>query len=75
MLGGALPAGSINDEMFICARVIAGIGCEPLNPIVPVWSAEITSSHARGANPSTPPPFLLLLTRNIRSLHLRRLLG
>lgn len=75
MLGGALQVGSINDKMFICAHVISGIGCGHLNAIVPVWSAEIASSHARGTNPSIPPPLLLLLTTNIRSLHLPRLLG
>ncbi|OQD75725.1 hypothetical protein PENDEC_c006G04528 [Penicillium decumbens] len=49
LIGGALQAGSINDKMFICARVITGLGTGHLNAIVPVWSAEVAQSHSRGA--------------------------
>lgn len=55
LLGGALQAGSINDKMFICARVIAGAGVGHLNGIIPVWSAEIASGHARGGCQSAIP--------------------
>ena len=35
ILGAALMAGSTNSDMFICARVIAGLGIGFVNAIVP----------------------------------------
>jgi len=48
LVGGALQSGSTNDSMFIVARVITGVGTGHLNAIVPVWSAEVAQTHARG---------------------------
>lgn len=48
--GGALQAGSVNAEMFICARVIAGLGMGFINAIVPPWVSELAQAHDRGSN-------------------------
>jgi sugar porter (SP) family MFS transporter len=48
LLGGALQAGSHNVDMFICARVISGIGIGFVNAIVPSWISELAESHSRG---------------------------
>ena len=50
MLGAALQAGSINSNMFICARVIAGIGIGYINAIIPPWVSELSQAHDRGSN-------------------------
>jgi MFS family permease len=42
-------SGSINSDMFICARIIAGIGIGFINSIVPPWVSELSSSHDRGS--------------------------
>lgn len=42
-------AASINSNMFLCARVIAGIGIGFINAIVPPWVSELSQSHDRGA--------------------------
>jgi sugar porter (SP) family MFS transporter len=47
-LGGALQAGSHNANMFICARVISGLGIGFINSIVPSWISELADSHSRG---------------------------
>jgi sugar porter (SP) family MFS transporter len=48
LLGGALQAGSHNDKMFICARVISGIGIGFINSTIPSWVSELAESHSRG---------------------------
>ena len=48
LLGGALMAGTQNDKMFICARVIGGFGIGFINSLVPVWVSELAKSHNRG---------------------------
>ncbi|KAI7555079.1 general substrate transporter [Hortaea werneckii] len=50
LLGSALMSGSINSDMFICARVIAGLGIGFINTIIPAWVSELSSAHNRGAN-------------------------
>lgn len=58
ILGAALMAGSVNSNMFICARVIAGIGIGFNNAIVPPWVSELSQAHNRGAS------FSLVFTAN-----------
>ncbi|OKP09594.1 Sugar transporter STL1 [Penicillium subrubescens] len=58
MLGGSLMAASQNANMFICARVIAGIGIGFINTIVPPWISELAKAHNRGSN------FALIFTSN-----------
>lgn len=58
LLGGALMAASQNANMFICARIIAGIGIGFINAIVPPWVSELSEAHDRGAN------FSLVFTAN-----------
>ena len=50
MLGAALMSASQNSNMFICARVIAGIGIGFINTIVPPWVSELSQAHDRGSN-------------------------
>lgn len=50
VLGGALQAGSINSNMFICARVITGLGMGFVMSIVPPWVSELSQAHDRGSN-------------------------
>ncbi|CEJ81610.1 hypothetical protein VHEMI01730 [[Torrubiella] hemipterigena] len=50
ILGAALMAASINASMFICARVIAGLGIGFLNAIVLPWVSELSQSHDRGSS-------------------------
>jgi MFS family permease len=50
VLGGALQAGSINSNMFICARVITGLGMGFVMAIVPPWVSELSQAHDRGSN-------------------------
>ncbi len=49
ILGAGLMAGSVNASMFICARIIAGLGIGFINVIVLPWVSEIAESHDRGA--------------------------
>ncbi|KAJ9666375.1 hypothetical protein H2201_003563 [Coniosporium apollinis] len=58
ILGAALMAGAVNSDMFICARVIAGIGIGFNNAIVPPWTSELSQAHNRGAS------FALVFTAN-----------
>ncbi|GJN70047.1 hypothetical protein PLICBS_004099 [Purpureocillium lilacinum] len=58
ILGGSLMAASQNANMFICARVIAGIGIGFINTIVPPWISELATAHNRGSN------FALIFTSN-----------
>lgn len=50
LLGAALMSASQNSDMFICARVIAGIGMGFINAIVPPWVSELSQAHDRGSN-------------------------
>ena len=47
MLGAALMCASQNASMFICARIIAGIGISFINAIVPPWVSELAGSQQR----------------------------
>jgi sugar porter (SP) family MFS transporter len=48
LIGGTLQAASMNANMFICARVISGIGIGYINSIVCSWISELAKSHNRG---------------------------
>ena len=50
MLSAALVSASINANVFICARIIAGVGIGFVNAIVPPWVSELSQAHNRGAN-------------------------
>lgn len=50
LIGGALMAASQNSNMFICARVIAGLGIGFINVIIPPWVSELSAAHNRGSN-------------------------
>src|SRR5690242_18718828 len=50
VIGGALQAGSINADMFICARVLTGLGMGFVMAIVPPWISELSQAHDRGSN-------------------------
>ncbi|KAJ3454812.1 hypothetical protein MRS44_013412 [Fusarium solani] len=50
ILGAALMAASANSDMFICARVIAGLGIGFVNAIVPPWVSELSEAHNRGSS-------------------------
>lgn len=43
-------AGSVNSDMFICARIVAGIGIGFINAIIPPWVSELSQAHDRGSN-------------------------
>lgn len=60
LLGAALMSASTNASMFVCARIIAGIGIGFINSIVPPWVSELSEAHNRGAN------FSLVFTANCR---------
>lgn len=48
--GGALMAASQNSDMFIVARIIAGLGIGFNSTIVPPWISELAATHNRGAS-------------------------
>ncbi len=50
LTGAALMSASQNSNMFICARVIAGVGIGFINAIIPPWVSELSQAHDRGAN-------------------------
>jgi len=50
MAGGALMSGSVDSNMFIIARVIAGLGIGFINAIVPSWVSELSQAHNRGSS-------------------------
>ncbi|KAK4094074.1 hypothetical protein Purlil1_1565 [Purpureocillium lilacinum] len=50
ILGAALQSASQNSDMFICARVIAGIGIGFMNAIILPWVSELSQSHDRGSS-------------------------
>lgn len=47
-LGGALQAGGRNANMFICGRVLSGIGIGFINSITCSWISELATSYNRG---------------------------
>lgn len=49
LLGSALQCGSINANMFICARVISGLGIGFVNNVILSWVSELTETHDRGS--------------------------
>ncbi|XWW93158.1 hypothetical protein V2A60_001087 [Cordyceps javanica] len=49
ILGASLMSGSINSNMFLCARIVAGLGIAFINVIVLPWVSEVSESHDRGA--------------------------
>ena len=49
LMGSALQCGSINSNMFICARVISGLGIGFVNNIILSWVSELTQAHDRGS--------------------------
>lgn len=49
LIGSALQAGSMNANMFICARVIAGLGIGFINVLIPSWVSELSEAHDRGS--------------------------
>lgn len=50
LLGSGLQAGSVNADMFIVARVIAGFGMGIIIVIIPSWVSELSEAHDRGSN-------------------------
>ncbi|KAI9890213.1 MAG: hypothetical protein M1814_004375 [Vezdaea aestivalis] len=48
-LGAILQTCAYNITWMCCARVIAGVGVEAIDCVIPVWSAEVSSHQARGA--------------------------
>ncbi|KAG8412553.1 hypothetical protein J3459_015928 [Metarhizium acridum] len=49
IVGAALQAASQNSNMFLCARVIVGIGIGFMNAIILPWVSELSQSHDRGS--------------------------
>ncbi|SMQ46756.1 unnamed protein product [Zymoseptoria tritici ST99CH_1A5] len=49
VLGAALMCGSVNSDMFIIARIVAGLGIGFVNTIIPSWVSELSSAHNRGS--------------------------
>lgn len=49
LVGSALQCGSINSNMFICARVISGLGIGFVNNIILSWVSELAQAHERGS--------------------------
>lgn len=61
ILGGALMSASQNATMFICSRVIAGIGIGFINTLIPPWVSELAKADTRGVN------FTLVFISNCKS--------
>lgn len=57
-----MMAGSVNSNMFIVARVIAGLGIGQNNSITPIWVSELSQAHNRGA------VFSLVFTANFAGI-------
>lgn len=49
LIGSALQCGSVNANMFICARVISGLGIGFVNVLIPSWVSELSEAHDRGS--------------------------
>ncbi|KAK4972609.1 hypothetical protein LTR66_011265 [Elasticomyces elasticus] len=62
ILGAALMCGSVNSNMFLIARIIAGVGIGFNNAIVPPWVSELSQAHNRGA------AFSLVFTANFAGI-------
>ena len=43
-------ASSVNSDMFICARVVTGLGIGFINAIIPPWVSELSQAHDRGSS-------------------------
>ena len=50
IIGASLMSSSQNTNMFICARIVAGLGIGFVNAIVPSWTSELSKAHDRGSN-------------------------
>ncbi|KAI0009750.1 general substrate transporter [Xylariaceae sp. FL0662B] len=50
IVGAALMAASVNSDMFICARVVTGLGIGFINAIVLPWVSELSQAHDRGSS-------------------------
>ncbi|KAM4065677.1 major facilitator superfamily protein [Hirsutella rhossiliensis] len=50
ILGAALQAASRSPDMFLCARVVAGIGIGFMNAVILPWVSELSPSHNRGSS-------------------------
>ena len=50
VVGASLMSSSQNMNMFICARVVAGLGIGFINSTVPTWTSELSKAHDRGSN-------------------------
>lgn len=50
IFGAILMAASQNANMFVCARVITGIGTGFVLTIIPPWVSELARAHNRGAS-------------------------
>lgn len=50
LVGSALQCGSVNSNMFICARVLSGLGIGFINVLIPSWVSELSEAHDRGSN-------------------------
>jgi MFS family permease len=48
--GAALQAASQNASMFICGRIIAGLGIGFMNAIILPWVSELSQAHDRGSS-------------------------
>jgi MFS family permease len=59
---------SQNANMFICARVIAGVGIGFIHTIIPPWISEIAKAHNRSAH------FAIIFTSNCKYLFQQGLL-
>ena len=49
LIGSALQCGSVDANMFICARVISGLGIGFVNVLIPSWVSELSEAHDRGS--------------------------
>lgn len=49
LVGSVLQCGSVNSGMFICARIIAGLGIGFVNVLIPSWVSELSEAHDRGS--------------------------
>ncbi|PHH90941.1 hypothetical protein CDD83_2193 [Cordyceps sp. RAO-2017] len=58
LVGTALQASSQDSTMFLCARVVAGIGIGFINAVILPWVSELSRSHDRGSS------FSLVFTAN-----------
>lgn len=60
--GAGLMAGSSSASMFLCARVVAGLGVGFVSVTVLPWVSELSAAHDRGA------AFSLVFTANFAGI-------